>query len=101
MDVLVVPSKWWENAPLTIHESVMSRMPVVVSGHGGMTELAECFGNALQFRPSDSDDLARVLRRFLDEPGIWAELVPTRPVRSVEDDVDGLLAIYGRVAGRS
>jgi glycosyltransferase involved in cell wall biosynthesis len=96
-DVLVVPSRWWENAPLTVHESVMARMPVVLSDHGGMRELAERFGNAVGFRPDDPEDLARALRRFLDEPGIWDELAPRREVRSVRDDVDGLLAHYADI----
>jgi len=98
LDVLIVPSRWWENAPLTIHESVMARMPVITADHGGMRELAERFGNAVLFRPGDARDLGRALRRFLDEPEIWAALQPRRAVRSVADDVDGLLARYGALA---
>ncbi len=94
LDVVVVPSRWWENAPLTIHESVMARMPLVTADHGGMRELAERFGNAALFKPGDAADLSRALRRFLDEPGVWNELQPRRGVRTVSDDVDGLLEIY-------
>jgi len=102
LDVLIVPSRWWENAPLTFHEAVMDRMPVVAAGHGGMAELAERFGNALLFRPGDPDDLARVLRRFLEEPGLWTELLPRRAVRSVADDVDAQLERYAAlIAARS
>jgi glycosyltransferase involved in cell wall biosynthesis len=94
LDVLIVPSRWWENAPLTIHESVMARMALITAGHGGMSELAERFGNAVLFRPGDAQDLQRCMRRFLDEPDLWAALQPRRGVRSVADDVDGLLAHY-------
>ncbi len=97
LDVVVVPSRWWENAPLTIHEAVMARMPLVVANHGGMRELAERFGNAALFEPGSAADLERALRRFLDEPAIWNELQPRREVRSVSDDVDGLLARYERL----
>lgn len=97
LDVVVVPSRWWENAPLTIHESVMARMPVVTADHGGMRELAQRFGNAALFRPSDAADLARALRRFLDEPAIWTQLEPRRGVRTVADDVEGLLDRYERL----
>jgi glycosyltransferase involved in cell wall biosynthesis len=75
----------------------MARMPVVLSDHGGMRELAERFGNAVGFRPDDPADLARALRRFLEEPGIWDELAPRREVRSVRDDVDGLLGHYADI----
>lgn len=94
LDVLIAPSRWWENAPLAIHESVMARMPLVTAGHGGMAELADRFGNAVLFRPGDAADLERALRRFLDEPGIWAALQPLRSVRSVAADVDFLLERY-------
>jgi hypothetical protein len=55
----------------------------------------------LLFRPGDPDDLARVLRRFLDEPGLWTELVPRRAVRSVADDVDAQLGRYAALATRA
>ena len=63
--------------------------------------LAERFGNALLFRPDDVDDLARVLRRFLDEPPLWGQLAPKRKVRSVADDVDAQLARYARLSKRA
>jgi glycosyltransferase involved in cell wall biosynthesis len=100
LDVVVVPSRWWENAPLTIHEAVMARMPLVTADHGGMRELAERFGNAALFEPGSAPDLERALRRFLDEREIWSALQPRRAVRSVSDDVDGLLARYERLARR-
>jgi len=75
-------------------------MPLVTSGHGGMSELAERFGNAVLFRPGDAADLERALRRFLDEPGIWEALRPKREVRSVADDVDALLERYAELCGR-
>ena len=36
MDVLVVPSLWWENSPITIHEAFLTRTPVITAGIGGM-----------------------------------------------------------------
>src|SRR6185436_19410970 len=38
IDVLLVPSVWWENSPITIHEAFLTRTPVVASGIGGMAE---------------------------------------------------------------
>ncbi len=98
LDVLVVPSRWWENAPLTLHEAVMAGMPVVTSDHGGMLEMAERFGNAVLFRAGDSGDLSRALRRFLDETDLWERSRPRREVRSVRDDVDAQLERYAALA---
>jgi glycosyltransferase involved in cell wall biosynthesis len=98
LDVLVVPSRWWENAPLTLHEAVMAGMPVVTSNHGGMLEMAQRFGNAVLFRAGDAADLSRALRRFLDEPDLWASLRPIRTVRTVAEDVDAQLERYAVLA---
>ena len=36
LDVLVVPSIWEENAPLTVQEAFLAGLPVVASDHGGL-----------------------------------------------------------------
>ena len=41
LDVLVVPSLWYENSPLVILEAQAARTPVVVSDLGGMAEMVE------------------------------------------------------------
>lgn len=100
LDVLIVPSRWWENAPLTLHEAVMANMPVITSDHGGMLEMAQRFGNAVLFRAGDAGDLSRAMRRFLDEPELWASLRPIRAVRTVAEDVDSQLERYEALARR-
>jgi glycosyltransferase involved in cell wall biosynthesis len=87
LDVLVVPSIWFENSPLTIHEAFLLRTPVVVSGIGGMAELVRDGRDGLHFRVGDDADLARVLRRFVDEPELLARLSADFPrVKSIEED---------------
>ncbi len=75
IDVLVVPSIWFENSPITIHEAYLTRTPVVASDIGGMAEYVRDGVDGLHFRTGDDGDLARVLARFL--PG--AEGSPDRP----------------------
>ncbi|MFO0981679.1 MAG: glycosyltransferase [Planctomycetota bacterium] len=38
IDVLVVPSLWYENSPLTIREAYLARVPVIATDLGGMRE---------------------------------------------------------------
>src|SRR5262249_5758481 len=38
IDVLVVPSLWYENSPLTIQEAFLSSVPVITADKGGMAE---------------------------------------------------------------
>jgi glycosyltransferase involved in cell wall biosynthesis len=39
MDVLVQPSVWWENSPLTVLEALGGGLPVIASNTGGVPEL--------------------------------------------------------------
>ena len=39
IDWVVMPSIWWENAPLVIQEAFQHRRPPIVSAIGGMAEM--------------------------------------------------------------
>jgi glycosyltransferase involved in cell wall biosynthesis len=95
LDVIVVPSVWYENSPNAILEAFVYRTPVVVSDLGGMAELVRDGENGLKFKPGDADDLARQLRRLLDEPGLLARLqAGIEPVKSLSQEMDELEGIY-------
>ena len=74
IDVLIVPSVWVENSPITIHEAFLTHTPVVTSGIGGMAEYVRDGVDGLHFAVGDAGDLARVLKRFVDEPDLVEEL---------------------------
>lgn len=38
---VVVPSRWWENAPLTVLEACAAGRPVLAADHGGLTEMVD------------------------------------------------------------
>lgn len=86
IDVLVVPSVWFENSPLTIHEAWLAGVPVVTTALGGMAELAAT-GGACTFQRNDAFDLARVLRELIAEPGALPALRATIPrVKTIEEN---------------
>jgi glycosyltransferase involved in cell wall biosynthesis len=86
IDVLVVPSIWYENAPLTIHEAFMASVPVITANIGGMKELVRDNENGLLFQAGDSSDLAAIMQKVLDNPGLLDELrksiKPVTPIAS-------------------
>jgi glycosyltransferase involved in cell wall biosynthesis len=95
IDVLVVPSLWYENSPNVILEAFECGTPVVVSRLGGMAELVQEGVNGLQFQVGKAQDLARVLRSLLDEPQLLDQLrrgIP--PVKTIDQELDELLGIY-------
>lgn len=101
LDVLVVPSLWEENAPLTVEEAFASGVPVVVSDHGGLAERVRHDVDGLRFPPGDAGALTDALRRLVHEPELRARLVAGAPSSvSMESHGDALAAVYARAAAR-
>ena len=75
IDWVVMPSIWWENAPLVIQEAFQHRRPPIVSAIGGMAEMVRDEIDGLHVRPGDPVALARTLRRAMEEAGLWQRLV--------------------------
>ena len=101
VDALVVPSIWVENSPLVIHEAQQVRVPVITSDLGGMSEYVEHETNGLLFAPRNSDELAKQMQRFVDDPELALRLgrrgylqSPTGDVPSIETHVKEMLDIY-------
>lgn len=79
IDCVVVPSTWWENAPLVILEAFRHRRPVICSDIGGMAELVGDGINGLHFRAGDTLALANAMRRVIAEDGLYRKLVAGTP----------------------
>jgi len=95
IDVLVVPSVWYENTPFVVLEAFAARRPVVSSDLGGMTELVEDGVNGQTFRTGDPGALGDVLRSFVDDPGLLGTLAAgIGPVRTLADNADEFLALW-------
>jgi len=56
--VQVVPSTWYENAPLTVLEAFSFGIPVIASDIGGLGEIAVQEAGSETFRPGDSLELS-------------------------------------------
>ncbi len=54
LDVVICPSIWYENRPLSIIESFAAGIPVIASRLGGMRELVEDTGAGWTFPPGDT-----------------------------------------------
>jgi glycosyltransferase involved in cell wall biosynthesis len=74
VDWVIVPSIWWENAPLVIQEAMMHRRPVICSEIGGMAEQVHDGVNGLHFRVRDPYSLADTIRRAVNSPELWDEI---------------------------
>lgn len=65
--LMVVPSIWYENCPLTILEAQAMGVPVVTMNHGGMAELVETGKNGYLIPQVTPEAFAEVLEKCMDE----------------------------------
>ena len=94
-DVLVVPSLWYENLPITIQEAYRNGLPVVATDLGGMAESVADGVSGLLFPRGDAPALAACLRRLAQDRGLLARLAQGRPaVPGLEPTVDRIEALY-------
>ena len=98
VDVVVVPSIWYENAPLVIREAFLAHTPVITADFGGMREWVRDGVNGLLFQPRNIDDLRQKMNRFITEPDLVARLSRAFPaVRSISADAALLEQHYQRL----
>ena len=94
IDVLVVPSIWYENSPLVIHEAFLAKIPVITSNLGGMAELVEDKKNGLLFEPGNVEDLLEKMDIFIENPKLIEKYSQTTYVRSIQEDVEEIEKLY-------
>jgi glycosyltransferase involved in cell wall biosynthesis len=92
LDVVVLPSLWWENSPFTLLEARASGAWVVASRTGGVPELLpEAAGRLVP--PGD----VKALRAALEDAAAGEALSPPLPPRSLEEEADELESLYGEL----
>jgi len=101
VDWVVVPSIWWENAPLVIQEAFTHGRPVICSDIGGMAEKVTDGVDGLHFRARDTRSLARTIERASTEPGLWDRLVDgISPTHGMAEHIDWLTQLYDELDKR-
>lgn len=98
LDVLVVPSIWFENSPISIHEAFLAGVPVLCSDRGGMAELVEEGKCGMHFRMGDADDLRARIRSLMDDPGLLERMGSAFPeVKDIQADANDMERRYRSV----
>ncbi len=95
LDVLVVPSIWYENTPLVIYSAQAAGCPVIATNLEGMAEVIHHEDNGLLFAPGSMSELARALRRICDDRSFLQRLGSHAITpRSIQDYVRQIEAVY-------
>jgi glycosyltransferase involved in cell wall biosynthesis len=101
IDLLAIPSTWYENSPLVLLNALASHTPVLISDVQGMTEFVTEGRNGWSFKRGDVADLQRVLAQLASNlDRVWrasADVSYDRTSQSMGDDVD---RVYSEVTAR-
>jgi len=97
IDVLAVPSLWYEAFSLIAHEAFVAGVPVVASRLGALAEVVHDGVDGLLVPPGDVDAWAAALQRLADSPELLDRLrVGVRPVTDLMRHVQLLTDVYAR-----
>jgi glycosyltransferase involved in cell wall biosynthesis len=102
IDMIVVPSLWFENSPLTIQEAFACGVPVITANAGGMAEMVRDGIDGLHFRIGDAADLREKLLYVIEHPQVldtFRRNIPT--VNTIARNAAEIRGYYERVAGES
>jgi glycosyltransferase involved in cell wall biosynthesis len=77
MDLILVPSIWWENSPVVIQEAMRNRRPVICSDIGGMAEKVRDGVDGFHFPVGSSLALASLLVRLADSQTALTDVAAT------------------------
>ena len=74
VDVIVMASRWYENAPMVIQESFTRGVPVIAPAYGGMAEKITDNFNGFLYDRCDSINLSNIMAKIVESPKIASEM---------------------------
>ncbi|MFH0994404.1 MAG: glycosyltransferase family 4 protein [Pseudomonadota bacterium] len=98
----VVPSRWYDNAPLSIYESFLNGTPVLASRIGGIPEQVQEGITGLLFEPDSCDDMVQKMDKMLSDKeklvqmGIAGQSY-VKDNLSIKDQMDSLMSLFETV----
>lgn len=98
-DLLVIPSLWPENSPLTVHEAALAGVPVLVSDIGGLAEYVQEGVTGMRFRTGDANALRARIHEFAAQglPGFNPQALT---VKTIGDDAAQMEQRYRELLAR-
>jgi glycosyltransferase involved in cell wall biosynthesis len=74
LHLLVIPSVWYESAPLVLCSALSAGTPVLVSALGGLTEVVKEGHHGFSFPSGDAAALSSLILRLIENPELLQRL---------------------------
>lgn len=98
IDVLVIPSRWYENTPLVMQSALATKTPLIATDLGGMAEIIHHDETGLLFTLNSVESLREQLFRVVSDDNLLPRFrAAIKEERSVERMVDDIENIYSRL----
>jgi glycosyltransferase involved in cell wall biosynthesis len=82
---IVVPSRWYENAPYNVSEAMALTKVVICAKIGGLSEIIRDRENGFLFEPGDIGELAEKMRKILSLPEEAKNKIGERARQTIEE----------------
>ena len=100
VDVMVIPSLWYETYSLILHESLACGVPVVASDIGVLAQTIEHNVNGFLCKMGDIAGLHALLQQIVDDPALCAGVkrrLRARPLRTIFQEASDYAQIYDKI----
>ena len=98
VDVVVVPSIWWENSPIVIQEALRAGKPIICANIGGMAEKVRPGLDGWHIAAGDAPGLADLLTRLAGDRKEVAAMAKTmRNVATPEAGLAAHVSLYQQI----
>lgn len=99
--MIVVPSRWYENSPLTVLEGFAHGRPIIGADIGGIPELIDPNVDGLLFEPANASALAIQIATLAKDPDLASDMgargrEKVRQHFNADAHLKGLLDIYAK-----
>lgn len=97
--VVIIPSIWYENMPLSALEALAAGKPVIASRIGGLPEIVIDGENGLLFTAGSIEDLERQIKKFnsLNQEALSKAALASSQRFSPEKNLAAVIQIYRRL----
>jgi glycosyltransferase involved in cell wall biosynthesis len=93
-DCLLLPSLWYENAPVVVLEAAAYQLPVIGSRLGAIPEFVQDGVNGLLFEPGNAQSLADTILRLARDSALHAKLATGGTPLITKHSVAGMIDRY-------